>query len=161
MHSRVFEISTEPIAAELRMDEYELPDWFCSGIADYVDSTLDEDREEELNWFRSRFAGNCSVDGDSVKFGPNTKHDYFLFNYNKFREAATVLAVCEYDAFCDSKPSSDFSMTIYKLQSSFEDRFGFYDYDRDNEELLTLDSWVRQKDLSLPYYIGSIIDYHW
>lgn len=161
MHSRVFEISSEPIAPVNRLNEYELPDWFCSGIADYVDSTREEDRPEELSWFSSRFAGNCQVDGDMVIFKDNTKHDYFRFSYNKFREAAAVLAVCEYDTFCDSKPSSDFSMTIHKLKSSYEDHFGFYVYDRDNEELITMDSWVRQRDLSKPYYVGSIIDYHW
>ena len=161
MHSRVFEISSKPIDAESRLDEYLLPDWFCRGIADYVDSTKEEDRPEELSWFSSRFAGNCKVDGDMVSFEAKTKHDYFRFNYNKFREAAAVLAVCDFEAFCESKPCSDFETTMHKLKSSYEDRFGFYVYDRDNEELITMDSWVRQADLSVPYYIGSIIDYHW
>jgi len=161
MHSRVFEISSKPIDEALRLDEYELPDWFCSGIADYVDRIDDENRVEEINWFASQFAGNCIVAGDKVSFKPNTKHDYYRHNYNKFREAAAILATCDYEAFCDSKPCSEFSMTLLQLNSSYEDRYGFYVYDRDDEELITLDSWVRRNDLSEPYYIGSIIDYHW
>lgn len=161
MHSRVFEISRSPIEIAQRLDPYELPEWFCSGIADYVDNTREEDREEELNWFTSRFGGHCKRSGNTVVFDPDTKKDYFQHDYAKFREAAAILAVCDYEDFCGSNPVSDFEMTIRQLKSSYEDQFGFYVYDRDNEELMTMDSWIRQTDLSGPLYVGGIVDYHW
>ena len=35
------------------------------------------------------------------------------------------------------------------------------DYLRDNDELISLDAWVRDLDPKESFYIGGIIDYHW
>ena len=161
MHSRVFEISRIPIEKESRLDAYELPDWFCSGIADYVDNIHESYREDDLKWFAGRFGENCQRDGDQVSFNDQVKMEYFRGEYEKFRAAAAILVSSTLEEFCGNAPKTDIDRTVYRLKSAYEDKFGFYVYDRDDEELITMDAWVRRSDLTVPYFIGGIVDYHW
>ena len=43
---------------------------------------------------------------------------------------------------------------------SYEDNRGIYIYDSANDDLLTLDSWLRTTDFHAPLYLGGVIDYH-
>ena len=160
MHSRIFEISSNPIEEEERLTEYAVPEWFCNSIADYVDTVGSEERHEDLNWLVGRFGGNCERDGDKLKFKETTQEDYFRFDFVKFHDALTILKDCDLETFCGKRYVASFHEAMYSAKSAYEDRFGFYVYDRDCEELMTLDNWVRHMNVAIPYYVGGVVDYH-
>ena len=160
MHSRIFEISSQPIEAESRLTEYAVPEWFCGSIADYVDTVREEEREDDMNWLAGRFGGNCERVGDKLEFKEMTQEDYFRFDYIKFQESLTVLQACDLESFSGKRYLPSLYEAMYQVKSAYEDRFGFYVYDRDCEELMTLDNWVRNMNVSVPSYIGGIVDYH-
>ena len=49
MHSRIIELSKDPILEHERMCESSVPDWFYHSIADYTDA--DTDRDHDIKWF--------------------------------------------------------------------------------------------------------------
>ena len=49
MHSRIIELSKDPILKHERMCESSVPDWFYHSIADYTDA--DTDRDHDIKWF--------------------------------------------------------------------------------------------------------------
>ena len=49
MHSRIIELSKDPILKNERMCESSVPDWFYHSIADYTDA--DTDRDHDIKWF--------------------------------------------------------------------------------------------------------------
>ena len=48
MHSRIIELSKDPILKNERMCESSVPDWFYHSIADYTDA--DTDRDHDIKW---------------------------------------------------------------------------------------------------------------
>ena len=160
MHSRIFEVSKTPISEKDQITGYDLPEWFCIEIADYVDDVFLSEREENLCWFTSRFDENCTREADKISFHENVKEEFFKTKYKTFLTAASAALTCTLEEFIGKSDTSSLNTTMYLLKDSFEDRFGFYIYDRDMEELMTLDSWVRRSDLTKDYYFGGVIDYH-
>lgn len=61
---------------------------------------------------------------------------------------------------CYGMPAPAFYAALSSVTESYADRFGFYVYDSDHAELLPMDTWLRTADLSKPYFVGSVIDYH-
>lgn len=159
MHSRIFELSTSPIHRKERITSYGIPEWFCGSIADYVDDISESEREGELTWFVSRFGEHCSRAGDKISFGEKVKESYFAAKYRTFISSLSA-ALCTLKDFSGASEDTNLPMVMFRLQESYEDRYSFYVYDHDIEELLTLDSWVRRTDLSKSYYLGGVIDYH-
>ena len=47
---------------------------------------------------------------------------------------------------------------LHKLNEAYQDKFSFYIYYQD--ELKTLDEWIRETDLSESFYFGGTLDYH-
>ena len=47
------------------------------------------------------------------------------------------------------------------MRNSFEDKYGIYIYWKEQDELMTLDAWLREVDLPKAFYVGSVIDYRW
>ena len=159
MHSRIFEISRYPINRKERIKAYDLPEWFCHEIADYVDDLGESEREDSLSWFEAHFGEACKRVGDKISFADGVKEKFFAARYKVFISSLSA-AVCTLKDFSGENQESDLPMNMYRLKESYEDRFGFYIYDHDMEELMTLDSWVRRFDLTKDYYFGSAIDYH-
>ena len=160
MHSRIFEISNHPIEKDERLTEYGVPEWFCHSVADYVDTVSETNREDDLNWLLSQFAGNCERVDDKLTFVARTQEDYFRDNVTKFREALAILMALDLETFSGKKYSASLGESMYTVQSRYDDKFGFYVYDRDCEELMTLDNWVRHMDVTKTYYVGGVVDYH-
>ncbi len=160
MYSRIFEVSDKPIPEDERYSFQMLPDWFYGTIADYADEIADEMREHDISWFAGSFGGKCAYDGDRISFAPETKDLYFRRAYSEFLEKASMLPAFSFDAFCGKDGYRALDMTIYELNNAFNDKLGFYVYDRDCDDLKTLDNWLRIANLSKSYYIGGIIDYH-
>ena len=160
MHSRIFELSQSPVPEDDRYTYDCLPEWFYGQIADYSDDIPDENRSEEIRWFASSFAGACTCEGGKLTFAPDTVERYFRQAYSKFLAAAAQLTAYSYEAFCGKNGWRVLDHTVFELNDAYEDRYGFYVYDRDRSEFRTEDAWLREADLSAPWYVGGIVDYH-
>lgn len=84
MHSRIIELSKDPILKNERMCESSVPDWFYHSIADYTDA--DTDRDHDIKWFLDAVARVVDVaeDGKSFTFKPKAKQKYFERQYHAF-----------------------------------------------------------------------------
>jgi len=47
------------------------------------------------------------------------------------------------------------------LNDAFEDKFGFYIYDKEADQMVTLGTWIRFAETGQKYYFGGIVDYHY
>lgn len=161
MHSRVFEISTEPIAEEDRLTSDGLSDGFFSSVADYaVDS---DNREEDIKWF-FECAHDVIVpneDKSGFRLVPGAKEAYFKNAFQQFKECLAVLSTATLGAFAGTEngPLSDsMDMWMYKLKSAYSDKFSFYIYS--DGEMFPMDDWMRHADLNESYFFGGVCDYH-
>ena len=75
--------------------------------------------------------------------------------------AAALLSAVSYGVFSGQEKSTEFAKAMVTIRFAYEDKFDHYIYLRDNDELITLDVWVRDLDPKDSFYIGGIIDYHW
>ncbi len=157
MHSRIFEISSEPVEPRDRITELSIPEWFCHSVADYTSD--DTDRSHDLDWFKQNMVGiiNVSDDGESFSFLPDGKLKYFRRSYSAFLEQARNLTGISLEAFA-GETQYDIGMAMYRLNSAYNDKYEFYVYM--NDELKTLDDWIRESDLSGSFYFGGTVDYH-
>ena len=87
MHSRIIELSKDPILKHERMCESSVPDWFYHSIADYTDA--DTDRDHDIKWFLDAVARVVDVaeDGKSFTFKPKAKQKYFERQYHAFLDS--------------------------------------------------------------------------
>ena len=157
MHSRIIELSKDPILKHERMCESSVPDWFYHSIADYTDA--DTDRDHDIKWFLDAVARVVDVaeDGKSFTFKPKAKQKYFERQYHAFLDKACELTGISLDAFV-GETKYDIGMAMYKLNEAYQDKFSFYIYYQD--KLKTLDEWIRETDLSESFYFGGTLDYH-
>ena len=146
MHSRIIELSKDPILKHERMCESSVPDWFYHSIADYTDA--DTDRDHDIKWFLDAVARVVDVaeDGKSFTFKPKAKQKYFERQYHAFLDKACELTGISLDAFV-GEAKYDIGMAMYKLNEHYQDKFSLYVYF--NDELKSLDEWIRETDLIL------------
>lgn len=155
MHSRIFQVSTEPIDKADYITESDYYDhWFTHSIADYVNGNCY--RDEDLKWLEDCY------DEKGIKFGVDdngeyliieSKKAYFENSFNKFMETLDKIKNYTIDDFAQGF----FEMWI--LKESYEDKFGFY-MDTEDNGLITIDSFVRTYPENVKVYIGGTIDYH-
>ena len=100
---------------------------------------------------------DVAEDGESFTFKPDAKKKYFHRKYYAFLDKARELTGISLEAFCAETPY-DIGMAMYKLNEAYQDKFSFYIYH--NDELKTLDEWIRETDLSGSFYFGGTLDYH-
>ena len=157
MHSRIFQISEQPIQQEDYINEtYFYDHWFLNRIADYVND--DTDRQDDIEWLKTC----CSDDG--ISFGEDKdgafliiedKHKFFEKSFARFQECLSNLLNKTLDDFI----SYSMSMDMYRLNNSYNDDCGFYTYH--DGELVTFDEFVRYYKTNTKYYFGATIDYHY
>ena len=152
MHSRIIELSKDPILKHERMCESSVPDWFYHSIADYTDA--DTDRDHDIKWFLDAVARVVDVaeDGKSFTFKPKAKQKYFERQYHAFLDKACELTGISLDAFV-GEAKYDIGMAMYKLNEHYQDKFSLYVYF--NDELKSLDQWIRETALSGSFFYNS------
>lgn len=157
MHSRIFQVSRDPIPVADRISESSIPDWFFSSVADYVNA--DTDRSADIQWLLSAYKPFMMVgrEPDSIVFTADAKRIYFRPRYQKFLEKAMELSNSSLEAFIGLTPQG-IGIPMYELNSSYNDKFGFYIYYDDT--LWTMDEWMRETDLREPFFVGGTVDYH-
>lgn len=152
MHSRIIQASKEPIEKEdyITEDNYIYEHWFLNSVADYVSN--DCNRDEDIKWLKDCTPGfTFDRDKNGEYFIINSKEEYFKPAFEGFKRALEELHNIPLEKFIRY-------VDIYGLNSYYDDKHGFYiDID---DELLTLDEFVRYCDNGNKYYIGGTVDYH-
>lgn len=161
MHSRIFELSIEPVDEDSRYTSDYVPDWFVDSISDGIqDIDIPEEREEDIKWLASYFDGACLVNGDMLTFAGDAKEKAFDTLFKEMKAHAEKIAKADFDAFCGKDGLIDLKMDVYQLCDAFSNKYGFYIYEYEAGYLRTIAEWLRNADLSKPYYVGGIVDYH-
>lgn len=157
MHSRIFQISKEPIKKDDYIEESNYYDhWFTNSIADYVDG--DTDREDDIQWLKDCYADSglsFGIDDGGEYFIIEDKVKYFAKRFDVFQKTLKELQDITLDDFASGKCG----MYMYTLKSTYDDEFGFY-IDSEDTSLETFDSFIRHSGNGAKFYIGATIDYH-
>ena len=153
MHSRIFQVSMNPIDKEDYIIESDYYDhWFTNEIADYVNG--DTDRENDIEWLKGYNSSMSFGEDDGGEyFIIKDKEKYFEGSFNRFIDVLNKIKDCTLNDF-----STGLGGDMWALKDAYEDKFGFY-VNADGETM-SLDSFVRRCATGEKYYIGSTIDYH-
>lgn len=151
MHSRIFQVSLEPIEKEDYIEESTYWDhWFVGEIADYV---VDSDRNEDIDWLKDCCNGlTFGTDDNGKYFIVRNKEEYFKKKFKRFKNAVDTIKSCTLEEFTKE------IFAVWELKNAYEERFGFY-VDADGE-LLNFDNFIRLCIVNEKYYIGGTLDYH-
>lgn len=157
MHSRIFQISKKPVEDRISEDRYY--DGFVGRIADYVDELDTEEQLESIRWL-------AETPGIRVKDieGETTitivdKKAYFAGKLAEFQNVLKELEKTSLENFIANSGTVDYG--VWQMSESYEDTFGFYVDDYDEQfGIITLDKFMRKADEGSVWYIGAVTDYH-
>lgn len=151
MHSRIIELSMEPIAVDERICESDYYDnGFIGRIADYVDGNTN--REHDIDWFIGYLKGKDMIaksDNESFTFGDNVREKYFKEKYDALKELGDNMTL---EKFCTD------SLDLYRICAYIEDKYNFYIHHDGYYE--TIDSFMRYVEDGHTWYFGGTIDYN-
>ena len=153
MHSRIFQVSSEPITEENYISEYRYDDYFVgqNGV-DYVVES--DSKQDDLNWLKNTSKG-IEVTENTIKVV--SKKEYFEKSFEEFQEYLEKLSSYNMEDFIDPKNWLDF----YHLKDAYDNTDGFQIDDNDEYFGITsLDNFVRNVEEGKTYYIGKTFDYH-
>ena len=157
MHSRIYQISKNPIDKEDYIEESHYWDhWFVGSIADYVNE--DTDRESDIKWLKDCYGDqglSFGADEGGEYFIIEDKSKYFAKNFEAFQKALKELTEITIDDFVTGK----YGMKMCSLTSAYDDEIGFY-VDGDDTGMETFDNCIRSSSNGTKFYIGATIDYH-
>lgn len=157
MHSRIFQISKQPIDKIDYIEESNYHDhWFTNQIADYVDGCTD--RESDIGWLKSCYNNqglSFGADDNGEYFIVEDKNRYFEPKFERFQKTLQELSAATLEDFVSDKSG----LQMYSLKEAYDDKFGFY-VDSEETFLVSFDEFVRCSEAGIKYYIGATIDYH-
>ncbi len=155
MHSRIFQISENPVKKEeyINVDKILDSESFVGTIADYV---AESDREEDIEWLVScikDYGIEYDNQQDMIIFKKGFKENYFQGRFEKLKEKINSMTLEEF-------AKGDFS--LYEIRMLIEEKFGFYVYYKGDycDDIMPFDSFVRMMEEERKYYIGGTLDYH-
>ena len=158
MHSRIFQISKNPIDKEDYIEESNYWDhWFTNSVADYVNG--DTDRDNDIQWLKNCYGDtglSFGVDNGGEYFIITDKAKYFASNFETFQKTLKELSEITLDDFVNGQCG----VQMHILKSTYDDDLGFY-VDGDDTGMQTFDDCIRYSENGTKFYIGSTIDYHW
>ena len=160
MHNSIYEVSLSPVPVDQRARAGNMPDWFFERICDYAENPTPRQREEALGVLFKTLGRFCTKEGEKFSLSPQIKEEFFQTRYECFRAAAEALAQTNYAIFAGMRAAPAFQLALDGLRDSYEDQRGIYIYSPETDSLVTLEYWLRNADLSRPFYIGGTIDYH-
>lgn len=157
MHSRIYQISTNPIHKDDYIDESNYYDhWFTNSVADYVNG--DTNRADDIKRLKSCYDNSglsFGVDNDGEYFIVEDKTKYFANKLEIFQAILKELSSITLDDFISDKCG----VQMYRLKEAYEDKYGFY-VDNEGWGMTSLDACIRYTENGTKYYIGATIDYH-
>lgn len=156
MHASIIQLFEEKVDRNNFISEEDFYDSsFVGVIADYVQDVTDKERENLVKDFLEMCAEKgAEVGDDYVIFTKEFKENHFRHNFNKLKE---LMEKASLDDFINDR------MFAYNLQMYVEDRFDTYIYegDRGLSYPKSFDSFVREVEVGLKYYVGGVVDYHY
>jgi len=157
MHSRIYQISTEPISAEDFLTESNLDGhWFTKEIADCVDDEVN--LTEEIDGFKTlleRHQMAAFHDEASFTFNPKGRMAYFKSAHKSFITAAQTAASLTLEQFS----ANEGSQLLDALSRSYCDRDGWYVFS-EQYDVIPFDEFLHYAVIGQRYYIGGVLDYH-
>lgn len=159
MHSRKYQISTEPVSPSVYLSESDFDEhWFIGAIADYVNDDVDHDEEIQSlrEMLEQRQIAVFNEDG-SFTLMPHGKNSYFKGDYERFKEAVHKAVSMTLEEFVDYAKSFN---TMFQIKDSYCDKYGLY-VSSDDFGTIPFDEFVRRAKPETPYFIGAVLDYHW
>ena len=158
MHSRIYQISKQPIDKDDYIEESRYYDhWFIGAIADYVNG--DTDREADIEWIKGCYDNkglSFGTDDAGEYFVVTDKAKYFAERFEMFQETIKELSKFTLDDFASNRSR----MQMCTLESIYDDEFAFY-VDGDDTGLETFYSCIRSSSNGTKFYIGATIEYHY
>lgn len=165
MHSRIFQISKNPIKKEdyFSADRYYAGEHehFVDTIADYVDD--DTNRNSDIQWLKECLGSivdfNTDENGNTL-FTINNKLDYFQNKFTEFKKLLQQLENITLEDFA-GYGNMKIKLQMYRIQESYSDKYDFYmDDNHENLGLVPLDEFLRSVNEGDTFYIGASVDYH-
>lgn len=160
MHNFIFEAAEAPVPQSAILTAESVPSWFQEERTDAVSDVSDTLRDDAIHNFVKCFDGSCTRQGDALSFDASAKREYFGKSYDRFRAAAEKLCAVSLPAFCGDENYQSCADLVYQLQTMFDADDATYIYLRKSGDIQTMDYWVRTSDLSRPFFIGGVVDYH-
>lgn len=150
MHSRIFQLSKTPIAE----DDYICSEMFYDYTKDFADYTYDvERREDGIEWLLSTTEG-IGIKNDIITV--QNRYGYFADSYAEFSSEVKYLSMITLSDFVDEE---FIDIAVNRLSNNYNKNLGFYIFLDD--EMLTLDEFVRLSSDGDEFYVGGIVGYHW
>ena len=152
MHSRIFQVSENPITEENSISEYRYDEYLIgqNGI-DYVVES--KSRKDDIEWLKNN--KGLEITEDTIKVV--SKKEYFEKSFEEFQEYIEKLSNYTAEDFMNPQNWLDF----YRLKEAYDDQNGFKIDDNDEYFGITsLDNFVRNVEEGKVYYIGKTFDYH-
>jgi len=155
MHSKIFQVSTEPIEKDARLSPIELYD-NCGDFADYIgDEYHGDERLAKIQFLAKEFPDIFNIDGEVLIYKGlgNFVNDWI----GSIREAAQNLT--EENIFNDGN--------LYRVRHIVEDthyriftRFYINNWNCCPDPFGEFIGWLSRLDVGTRIYVGSVIDYH-
>lgn len=155
MHSRIFQVSTQPIdKSDYIKNSFFYDHWFLNEVADYVDD--DTDRQSDIEWLKGYHKQGITFgeDENGEFFVVTDKNKFFEKAFERFKDALDNLTSATLDGFA----KGDLNYDMHCLNSFHNETRGFYVCE--DEDLQTMDTFIRYAETDTKYYIGATIDYH-
>ena len=152
MHSRIFQVSENPITEENYISEYRYDEYLVG--QDGIDYVVESDsRTEDIEWLKNH--KGLEITEDTIKVV--SKKDYFEKSFEEFQEYIEKFSNYTTEDFINPQNWLDF----YRLKDAYDDQDGFKIDDNDEYFGITsLDNFVRNVEEGKTYYIGKTFDYH-
>lgn len=164
MHSRIFQIDEKPIPSEKLIGDEDIPEYFyTNGNADYWDTILSPEQiPEEKEWLAGFLGTKLEEDG-TLLLTKEVILKKLHADYLVFMKDIEKLLKLSFEDF-----QQTLCLDLYDANTVFDDKFGFYVFHTEDEEMETVDSFLRwtlsdlivKKQEAKKIYLGSVIDYH-
>ncbi len=154
MYGRIIELTNEETDEDVWMRQYDIPEWFYGPIADFARES--EDREGDIEMFVESLAGAAILEGNKLMFSEEGVMRYFSSRYDAFLTELAAVKTVTLEEFAGK--SAGFGLRMHRLCSLYNDEYDTYIFH--NERFMTLDDWLRDTDLTHPFFVGGVFDYH-
>src|SRR5699024_11195444 len=127
MHSRIYQISKEPIVKDDYVSEDLFYDEIFNHVADYV--TEETNREDDINWLVGSLSDvpyTFNQDEESMVFHEGFKEGYIEIDFIKCKSLTANMTL---DSFSNNHIDG---MNRYGISKCRNDKFGVYTIDDDN-----------------------------
>lgn len=157
MHSRIFQISKEPIRPENYIKD--CPERFVNSIADYA--VVSDSREFDIRLLAQMPGINMHNSDEHFIVDPEKYFEKsFQAFVNHIEEVKQLTNIGSFTGDGNNPYALGYCLSV--LMNDYDDKYGYYVSLLDDSDcLLTLDYFVRfVAEADCKYHIGGVLDYH-